>query len=39
MVTIRFTAPLSDAMPRICRPNTQKSMLWPGLKAFSVWGA
>jgi hypothetical protein len=30
MVTMRFTAPTVDAMPRICRPNTQKSMLWPG---------
>ena len=29
-VTMRLTAPLSDAMPRIWRPKTQKSMLWPG---------
>ena len=39
MVTIRFTAPLSDAMPRICRPNTQKSMLCPGLYCRAVCGA
>ena len=39
MVTIRLMAPVSDAMPRIWRPNTQKSMLWAGLNAFSVFGA
>src|SRR5947209_8685039 len=39
MVTIRLMAPVSDAMPRICRPNTQKSMLCAGLNAFSVLGA
>ena len=30
-VTIKLTAPLRDAMPRIWRPKTQKSMLWPGM--------
>ena len=33
MVTMRLAAPAVDAMPRICRPNTQKSMLWPGRNA------
>jgi hypothetical protein len=29
-VTIRLMAPVSEAMPRICRPKAQNSMLWPG---------
>src|SRR3990172_3828630 len=30
MVVKKFTPAASDATPRICRPMTQKSMLWPG---------
>ncbi len=32
-------APASEAMPRICRPRTQKSMPWPGENSFEVSGA
>ena len=36
MVTKKLTAAASDAMPRICRPMTQKSMLSPGEYCFAV---
>ena len=29
-VTMRFSAPMSEAIPVICRPSTQKSMPWLG---------
>jgi hypothetical protein len=30
MVTMKLKPASMDAMPRICRPSIQKSMLWPG---------
>ena len=30
MVTMRLAADAVEPMPRISRPKTQKSMLWPG---------
>ena len=30
MVTMKLKPASIDAMPRICRPSIQKSMLWPG---------
>ena len=39
IVTMKLTALTVDAMPRIWRPNTQKSMLWPGENVMLVFGA
>jgi hypothetical protein len=36
IVTKKFTAAASDAMPRICRPSIQKSTLRPGEYCFDV---
>jgi len=38
-VTIRLMAPVSDAMPVICTPSTQKSMPWVGENSASEFGA
>ena len=38
-VTIRLTAPVSEAMPVMSRPRAQKSMPWVGEKITLVFGA
>ncbi len=38
-VTIRFTAPASEAMPAMMRPRFQKSMPWLGEKMTPLFGA
>ena len=38
-VTIRLIAPVSEAMPVICRPRAQKSMPWLGENSTLVFGA
>ena len=38
MVTIRLIAPVSEAMPVICRPSTQKSMPWLGENSALAFG-
>ena len=38
-VTMRLMAPVSDAMPVICRPNAQKSTPWLGENGRLVLGA
>ncbi len=38
-VTIRFTAPVSEAMPVISRPMVQKSMPCVGEKTTPLFGA
>ena len=36
---MKLTAPTVEAMPSICSPKIQKSMLWPGENVMLVWGA
>jgi hypothetical protein len=38
-VTIRFTAPASEAMPAMMSPRFQKSMPWLGEKMTPLFGA
>jgi len=38
-VTMRLTAPVSEAMPVMIRPRFQKSMPWPGEKMTPEFGA
>ena len=38
MVTIRLIAPVSEAMPVICRPSAQKSTPWLGEKIGLAFG-
>ena len=38
-VTIRLTAPASEAMPAMMRPRFQKSMPWLGEKMTPLFGA
>ena len=39
VVTIRLMAPVSEAMPVICRPTAQKSMPWVGENGTLEFGA